>query len=61
MGITACGESVQPLQSVKLVYQSCSRSRVALGPLWNRRTFVTNLFMLTLFMVHDHVVIWGLR
>jgi hypothetical protein len=61
MGITACGESVQPLQSVKLVYQSCSRSQVALGPLWNRRTFVTNLFMLTLFMVHDHVVIWGLR
>jgi hypothetical protein len=25
-------ESVQPLQSVKLVYQSCSRSRAALDP-----------------------------
>jgi hypothetical protein len=24
------GESVQPLQSVKLVYQPCSRSRAAL-------------------------------
>jgi hypothetical protein len=28
----AHGESVQPLQSVKLVYQSCSRSRAALDP-----------------------------
>jgi hypothetical protein len=32
MGITTYGESVQPLQSVKLVYQPCSRSRVALDP-----------------------------
>ena len=24
-----CGESVQPLQSVKLIYQPCSRSRAA--------------------------------
>jgi hypothetical protein len=29
MGIMTCGESVQPLQSVKLVYQPCSLSRVA--------------------------------
>ena len=33
MGITTHSESVQPLQSVKLVYQSCSRSRAALEPL----------------------------
>ena len=32
MGITTHSESVQPLQSVKLVYQPCSRSRVALDP-----------------------------
>ena len=32
----AYGESVQPLQSIKLVYQPCSRSRAALEPLWNR-------------------------
>ena len=36
MGIMTHSESVQPLQSVKLVYQPCSRSRVALEPLWNR-------------------------
>ena len=36
MGITAHGKSVQPLQSVKLVYQPCSRSRAALEPLRNR-------------------------
>ena len=29
MGNTTHGESVQPLQSVKLVYQPCSRSRAA--------------------------------
>jgi hypothetical protein len=29
MGIMTCGESVQPLQSVKLVYQPCSWTRVA--------------------------------
>ena len=28
-GITTRGESVQPLQSVKLIYQLCSRSRAA--------------------------------
>jgi hypothetical protein len=32
LGITTRSESVQPLQSVKLVYQSCSRSRAALYP-----------------------------
>jgi hypothetical protein len=30
--ITTHSESVQPLQSVKLVYQPCSRSRAALDP-----------------------------
>ena len=29
MGNTTHGESVQPLQSVKLVYQPCSRTRAA--------------------------------
>ena len=29
MGIMTHSESVQPLQSVKLVYQPCSRSRAA--------------------------------
>jgi hypothetical protein len=32
LGITTHSESVQPLQSVKLVYQPCSRTRVALDP-----------------------------
>jgi hypothetical protein len=32
LGITTHSKSVQPLQSVKLVYQPCSRSRVALDP-----------------------------
>jgi hypothetical protein len=32
LGITTHSESVQPLQSVKLIYQSCSRTRVALDP-----------------------------
>jgi hypothetical protein len=32
LGITTHSESVQPLQSVKLVYQPCSRSRAALDP-----------------------------
>jgi hypothetical protein len=32
LGITTHSESVQPLQSVKLVYQSCSWSRAALDP-----------------------------
>ena len=30
MGITTHGESVQPLQSVKLICQLCSQSRAAL-------------------------------
>ena len=30
MGITTHSESIQPLQSVKLVYQPCLRSRAAL-------------------------------
>jgi hypothetical protein len=29
-----CGESVQPLQSVKLIYQLCSRSRAAWTLTW---------------------------
>jgi hypothetical protein len=29
LGITIHSESVQPLQSIKLVYQSCSRTRAA--------------------------------
>ena len=32
MGITTHSESVQPLQSIKLVYQPCSRSRATLDP-----------------------------
>jgi hypothetical protein len=32
LGITTHSESVQPLQSVKLIYQPCSRSRAALDP-----------------------------
>jgi hypothetical protein len=32
LGITTHSESVQPLQSVKLVYQPCSRSRAASDP-----------------------------
>jgi hypothetical protein len=32
LGITTHSESVQPLQSVKLVYQPCSRTRAALNP-----------------------------
>jgi hypothetical protein len=31
-GIMTHSESVQPLQSVKLIYQPCSRSRAALDP-----------------------------
>ena len=36
MGITTHSESVQPLQSIKLVYQPYARSRAALEPLQNR-------------------------
>jgi hypothetical protein len=32
LGITTHSKSVQPLQSVKLIYQSCSRSQAALDP-----------------------------
>jgi hypothetical protein len=32
LGIITYSESVQPLQSVKLIYQPCSRSRAALNP-----------------------------
>jgi hypothetical protein len=32
LGITTHSESVQPLQSVKLVYQPCSQTRAALDP-----------------------------
>ena len=53
MGIMTHSESVQPLQSVKLVYQPCSRSRAALEPWWNRWSLriirlCYSLFLLTL-------------
>jgi len=32
MGITTCSESVQPLQSVKLIYLSCGAVIIAGGP-----------------------------
>jgi hypothetical protein len=32
LGITTHSKSVQPLQSVKLIYQPCSRTRAALDP-----------------------------
>ena len=55
MGIMTHSESVQPLQSVKLVYQSCSWSRAALEPLWNSGSLKIiclcySLFMFTLIM-----------
>ena len=56
MGITTHSESVQPLQSVKLVYQPCSRSRAALEPLWNRWTLSNICLCYSLFMfTFDHV------
>ena len=35
-------KSVQPLQSVKLVYQPCSRLQAALEHLWNRGSLMVN-------------------
>ena len=53
MGIMTHSESLQPLQSVKLVYQPCTRSRAALEPLWNSGSLriiclCYSLFMFTL-------------
>ena len=42
MGNTTHSESIQPLQSVKLVYQPCSWSRAALEPLRNRWSLMVN-------------------
>ena len=50
MGMTTHNESVQTLQSVKLVYQLCSRSRVALEPLWNRWSLLITCLCYSLFM-----------
>ena len=55
MGIMAHSESVQPLQSVKLVYQPYSWSRAALEYLWNSWSLrITglcySLFMFTMIM-----------
>ena len=55
MGITTHSKSVQSLQSVKLVYQSFSRSRAALEHLWNRCSLriirlCYSLFLFTLIM-----------
>ena len=55
MGIMTHSESVQPLHSVKLVYQPCSRSRAALEHLRNKWTLriiclCYSLFMFTLIM-----------
>ena len=54
MGITTHSKSVQPLQSIKLVYQPCSRSQAALEPLWNR----WSLYIIHVYV--DHVFILGL-
>ena len=55
MGNMTHSESVQPLQSVKLEYQPCSRSRAAMEPLWNRLSLLItclcySLIMFTLIM-----------
>jgi hypothetical protein len=55
LGITTHSESVQPLQSVKLVYQPRSRSRAALDPYGVEITI--NYYLL--FSLHDHVFIIG--
>ena len=57
MGIMTHSESVQPLQSVKLVYQPCSRSQAALEHLRNRWTLSITclcylLFIFTLIMCY---------
>ena len=60
MGIMTHSESVQPLQSVKLVYQLCSRSRAALEPLWNRWTLSNIGLCYSLIMfTFDHVFYFG--
>jgi hypothetical protein len=64
MGITIHSESVQPLQSVKLVYQPCSRSRAALDPYgiddhyW---TVICLCFCYLFFILPDHMFILGLK
>ena len=62
MGITTHSESVQPLQSVKLVYQSCSQSRASLEHLrnrWSLRIILLcySLFMLTLIICFTWVIV----
>ena len=61
MGNTTHGESVQPLQSVKLVYQLCSQTRAA----QKTDRIVAHLMMMLLMMIipmmtlihgYDHVV-----
>ena len=60
MGITTHSESVQPLQSVKLVYQPCSRSRAALEHLWNRWSLSNICLCYSLLMfTFDHVFYFG--
>jgi hypothetical protein len=64
LGITTHSESVQPLQSVKLVYQPCSRSRAALDPYgiddhyW---TIICLCFCYSFFILPDHMFILGLK
>ena len=56
MGIMTHSESVQSLQSVKLVYQPCSWSRAALEPLWNRLSLLIICLCYSLIMfTFDHV------
>ena len=55
MGIMTHSESVQPLQSVKLVYQLCSWSRAALD---HMEQMITKNYWFMLFIIHvyiDHV------
>ena len=52
------GESVQPLQSVKLVYQPCSRSQAALDPYG-----IDDHYRLIVYAIHysclpNHVFMW---
>jgi hypothetical protein len=54
MGNTIYGESVQPLQSVKLVYQPCSRSRAALNAFGIE--MITNDYLFMLFIIHVYLI-----
>ena len=59
MGITTHSESVQPLQSVNLVYQSCSWSRAALDPYGIEMITNDYLFMLLIIYVYLIMCLWG--